>query len=66
MSFGNDGQYWHGVQIRASGGVQLVTVILMIIVGQQVCYRDIVKEYGSDKWNYPDVTYLKAPVVKNF
>lgn len=25
--------------------------------GRQVCYRDIVMEYGKDKWYYPDTKY---------
>jgi radical SAM protein with 4Fe4S-binding SPASM domain len=33
---------------------------------KQVCYRDIVKEYGNDKWYYPDVTCPKAPLVNKF
>lgn len=23
--------------------------------GRQVCYREIIKKYGKDKWYYPDV-----------
>lgn len=29
---------------------------------RQVCYRDIVKKYGFDKWYYPDV---KCPFAKD-
>ena len=28
---------------------------------KQVCYRDLIKVYGNDKWYYPDVNCPKAP-----
>ncbi|MDR2126863.1 MAG: SPASM domain-containing protein [Prevotellaceae bacterium] len=32
---------------------------------KQICYRDLVKAYGYDKWYYPDVNCPKAPKPKN-
>ena len=32
---------------------------------KQVCWRDIVKGYGKEKWYFPDVKCPKAPKVKS-
>ncbi len=32
---------------------------------KQVCYREIIKKYGSDKWYYPDVNCPFSKDAKN-
>jgi radical SAM protein with 4Fe4S-binding SPASM domain len=32
---------------------------------RQICYRDLIKAYGADKWYYPDANCPKVPKPKN-